>query len=182
MFDLRLQVIIYPHNDGCFVDSTLTAYKVALLWTILCTNHHDTLTKTLTQNSSIDSHLFRRVNCQECCPRQKRRTEQKVASWNLLCSVALDASFSCNSTQTILGRRHFGIRCTYGSYSLLWLYGYVTRDRARFLVFLILNFVAVCIVFPVWSLDRAYKLYRLLQPPSYCPDCPLGILYHFGLD
>ena len=43
----------------CFVDSTLTAYKVALLWTILCTNRRDTLTKTLTQNSSIDSHLFR---------------------------------------------------------------------------------------------------------------------------
>ena len=32
-------------------------------------------------------------------------------SWNLLRSVALDASFSCNSTQTILSRRHFGIRC-----------------------------------------------------------------------
>ena len=43
--------------------------------------------------------------------RQKRRTRHKVASRNLICSVALDASFSCNSTQTILGRRHFGIRC-----------------------------------------------------------------------
>ena len=53
-------------NDGyCFVDPTLTTYKVALLWTILHTNCHDTLTKTLTQNSSIDSRLFRRVNCQE---------------------------------------------------------------------------------------------------------------------
>ena len=31
----------------------------------------------------------------------------------ILCSVALDASFSCNSTQTILGRRHFGIRCIF---------------------------------------------------------------------
>ena len=36
--------------------------------------------------------------------------KSKVALWNLSCSVALDASFSCNSTQTILGRRHFGIR------------------------------------------------------------------------
>ena len=121
MFDLRLQVVIYPErewsdwddlghsNDGlyCFVDSTLTGYKFALLWSILCANRHDTLTKTLTQNSSIDSHLFRRVNCQEYRPPSKH----KVASWNLLCSVALDASFSCNSTQTILGRRHFGIRC-----------------------------------------------------------------------
>ena len=60
-------------NDGCFVDSTLTAYKVALLWTILYTNRHDTLTKTLTQNSSIDSHLFRRVNCQECRPPSKTK-------------------------------------------------------------------------------------------------------------
>ena len=32
-------------------------------------------------------------------------------SYRISCSVALDASFSCNSTQTILGRRHFGIRC-----------------------------------------------------------------------
>ena len=89
------------------MDSTLTAYKVALLWTILCTNRHETLTKTLTQNSSIDSHLFRRVNCQERRPPSK----YKVASWNLLRSVTLGALFSCNSTQTILGRRHFGIRC-----------------------------------------------------------------------
>ena len=89
------------------MDSTLTGYKFALLWSILCANRHDTLTKTLTQNSSIDSHLFRRVNCQECRPPSKH----KVASWNLLCSVALDASFSCNSTQTTLGRCHFGIRC-----------------------------------------------------------------------
>ena len=63
-------------------------YKVALLWTILCTNRHDTLTKTLTQNSSIDSHLFQWVNCQECRPpsKTKDRTQGCLerTPWNLV--------------------------------------------------------------------------------------------------
>ena len=119
MFDLRLQVVIYPEREWSDWESRpqqrwllfcgLNTYRlqIALLGTILCANRHDTSTKTWTQNSAIDSHLFGRVNCQECRPPSKH----KVASWNLLCSVALDASFSCNSTQTILGRCHFGIRC-----------------------------------------------------------------------
>ena len=45
----------------------------------------------------------------EILSRHKLRLSRKDAM--MLCSVALDASFSCNSTQTILGRRHFGIRC-----------------------------------------------------------------------
>ena len=35
---------VHSNVGYCFVDSTLTAHKVALLWTILCTNRHDTLT------------------------------------------------------------------------------------------------------------------------------------------
>ena len=120
MFDLRLQVVIYPEREWSDWESSpqqrwlfcgLNTYRLqsCALRTILCTNRHDNITKTLTQNSSIDSHLFQWVNCQECRPPSKT----KVSSWNLLCSVALDSSFSCNSTQTILGRRHFGIRCIY---------------------------------------------------------------------
>ena len=55
------------------VDSTLTAYKVALWWTILCMNCHDTLTKTLIRNSLTDSDLFHSMNCQEYRPPSKTK-------------------------------------------------------------------------------------------------------------
>ena len=37
-------------------------------------------------------------------------------------ACSLDASFSCYSTQTILGHRHFGIRCRVHSFELRILY------------------------------------------------------------
>ena len=55
------------------VDSRLTAYKVALWWTILYTNRHDTITKTLIWNSLTNSHLFHLMNCQEYRPPSKTK-------------------------------------------------------------------------------------------------------------
>ena len=55
------------------MDSTLTAYKVALWWTILCMNRHDTLTKTLIRNSLTVSDLFHSMNCQEYRPPSKTK-------------------------------------------------------------------------------------------------------------
>ena len=85
MLDLRFQVVIYPEIEWSdwesrppiamkvIVDSTLTAYKVALWWTILCMNCHDTLTKTLIRNSLTDSDLFHSMNCQEYRPPSKTK-------------------------------------------------------------------------------------------------------------
>ena len=127
MFDLRLQVVIYPEKEWSDWESKpqqhgllfcgLNTYRLQRCAFVDNPLHESprTLTKTLTQNSSIDSHLFRWVKCQECHPLSKTMDQTQDLSRQdaigVLCSVALDASFSCNSTQTILGRRHFGIRC-----------------------------------------------------------------------
>ena len=69
------------------VDSTLTAYKVALWWTILCMNRHDTLTKTLIRNSLTDSDLFHSMNYQEYLPPSKTKDPTQGCLERMPCHI-----------------------------------------------------------------------------------------------
>ena len=90
------------------------------------------------------------------------------------CSVALDASFSCNSTQTILGRRHFGIRCIAAdtnvspfapARSICCGHKFCTRDTKMFLI-LFRNILCPQQMFP--SLRSPLVVRLCLTCSSWC--------------
>ena len=116
MFDLRLQVVIYPEREWSDWESSPQQRWLSLLFCGLNTYRLQSCAFMDNPLHESPRHFIssKEWTARNAVLRQKRRTGHKVASWNLLCSVALDASFSCNLTQTILGRRHFGIRCMLG--------------------------------------------------------------------
>ena len=126
MFDLRLQVVIYPEREWSDWES-----RPQQRWLLFCgLNTYRLQSCVFVDNPLYESprHLNQNFNSEffnrfvslplSELPGMSSSVKNEGPDTRLcrkdaivLYSVALDASFSCNSTQTILGRRHFGIRC-----------------------------------------------------------------------